>query len=114
MDCWAAAGESHAVPAASLACLAWAAVLAPASADAAGVPNKAARLIGTAAAQARKVGHPAMDLPPDLRRQVWSSASSRTGRCGYCPAMPSLRFDWEASPAFTWPGERRSPASVVA
>ena len=64
----------------SLACLAGAVVLAPASADAAGRPGKAARLIGIAAAQARAADHPEMDLDPALRRQVLTHDVDRWAR----------------------------------
>jgi len=56
------------------ACLTGAVVLAPASADAARRPNKAARLIAIAAAHVSEADHPVMDLPPDLRRQVLCTA----------------------------------------
>ncbi len=57
-----------------LACLAGAVVLAPASADAAERPSKAARLIGIAADRAAEADHPVMDLPPGPRRQVLCTA----------------------------------------
>src|SRR3954465_4089119 len=58
----------------SLACLAGAVVLAPASADAAKRRSKAARLISIAATHAAEADHPVMDLPPGLRRQVLCTA----------------------------------------
>jgi spore germination cell wall hydrolase CwlJ-like protein len=58
----------------SLVCLGGAIVLAPALADAAGRPSKAARLIGIAANHAAMADHPVMDLPPGLRRQVLCTA----------------------------------------
>src|SRR5215207_2416670 len=58
----------------TLACFAGVVVLAPASADAAGRPGKAGRLIGIVAAHAAEADHPVMALPPDLRRQVLCTA----------------------------------------
>ena len=94
-----------------LACLAGAVVLAPASADAAGRPSKAARLIGIAAAPAAAADHLVMDLPPGLRRQVLCTALNV-----YHEARGSTRGDQTGVALVTRNRalhERRSHCSVV-
>ena len=95
----------------SLACLAGAVVLAPASADAARRPSKAARLIGIAADRAAAADHPVMDLPPGLRRQVLCTALNV-----YHEARGSTRRDQTGVALVTRNRalhERRSYCSVV-
>ena len=95
----------------ALACLAGAVVLAPAAADAAGRPSKAARLVGIAAAHAAEADHPVMDLPPGLRRQVLCTALNV-----YHEARGSTRRDQTGVALVTRNRalhERRSYCSVV-
>src|SRR3954453_7903943 len=95
----------------SLACLAGAVALGPASAEAARRPSKAARLIGIAAAHAAEADHPAMDLPPGLRRQVLCTALNV-----YHEARGSTRRDQIGVALVTRnraPHERRSYCAVV-